>query len=125
VVAVANGDDVADFAGAERLVQQAVATFGGLDRTRSARVINTSSGAGLQGSVGQATYSAAKADIAGLTLVAAHELARYGVAVNAIAPTARTRMTGQAFADSMAAEVGAAVRDLLETATKPEPAYGA
>ncbi|SDD14014.1 SDR family oxidoreductase [Nocardioides lianchengensis] len=66
-------------------------------RERSARVINTSSGAGLQGSVGQATYSAAKAGIAGLTLVAAQELGRYGVTVNAIAPVARTRMTEGAF----------------------------
>ena len=62
-----------------------------------ARVINTSSGAGLQGSIGQATYSAAKAGIAGLTLVAAAEMARYGVTVNAIAPVARTRMTEGAF----------------------------
>jgi NAD(P)-dependent dehydrogenase (short-subunit alcohol dehydrogenase family) len=66
-------------------------------RQRDARVINTSSGAGLQGSVGQATYSAAKAGIAGLTLVAAQELGRYGVTVNAIAPVARTRMTEGAF----------------------------
>jgi NAD(P)-dependent dehydrogenase (short-subunit alcohol dehydrogenase family) len=66
-------------------------------RTRAARVINTSSGAGLQGSIGQATYSAAKAGIAGLTLVAAAELGRYGVTVNAIAPVARTRMTEGAF----------------------------
>jgi NAD(P)-dependent dehydrogenase (short-subunit alcohol dehydrogenase family) len=66
-------------------------------RERAARVINTSSGAGLQGSVGQATYSAAKAGIAGLTLVAAQELGRYGVTVNAIAPVARTRMTEGAF----------------------------
>jgi NAD(P)-dependent dehydrogenase (short-subunit alcohol dehydrogenase family) len=66
-------------------------------RQRAARVINTSSGAGLQGSVGQATYSAAKAGIAGLTLVAAAELGRYGVTVNAIAPVARTRMTEGAF----------------------------
>lgn len=72
-------------------------------RTPDARVINTSSGAGLQGSVGQASYSAAKAGIAGLTLVAAHELARYGVRVNAIAPAARTRMTEGAFAQAMAA----------------------
>ncbi|MGE5720467.1 MAG: SDR family oxidoreductase, partial [Nocardioidaceae bacterium] len=72
-------------------------------RIRAARVINTSSGAGLQGSVGQATYSAAKAGIAGLTLVAAHELARYGVTVNALAPAARTRMTERAFAETMAA----------------------
>jgi NAD(P)-dependent dehydrogenase (short-subunit alcohol dehydrogenase family) len=152
--AVANGDDVADFEGARRMVQQAIETFGGLDvlvnnagflrdrmlvntseeewdavvrvhlkghfaplrhagaywraeakegRTRAARVINTSSGAGLQGSVGQATYSAAKAGIAGLTLVAAHELARYGVTVNALAPAARTRMTEGAFTETMAA----------------------
>lgn len=66
-------------------------------RQRVARVINTSSGAGLQGSVGQATYSAAKAGIAGLTLVAAQEMGRYGVTVNAIAPVARTRMTDGAF----------------------------
>lgn len=67
-----------------------------------ARVINTSSGAGLQGSVGQANYSAAKAGIAAFTLVAAAELARYGVTVNAIAPSARTRMTEEAFAEMMA-----------------------
>ncbi|TWG99241.1 NAD(P)-dependent dehydrogenase (short-subunit alcohol dehydrogenase family) [Nocardioides sp. J9] len=146
--AVVNGADVADFAAAEAMVQQAIDTFGGLDilinnagfvrdrmlvntseeewdavirvhlkghfaplrhagawwraeakagRQRAARVINTSSGAGLQGSVGQATYSAAKAGIAGLTLVAAQEMGRYGVTVNAIAPVARTRMTEGAF----------------------------
>ena len=67
------------------------------ERPRAARVINTSSGAGLQGSVGQATYSSAKAGIAGLTLVAAQEMGRYGVTVNAIAPVARTRMTEGAF----------------------------
>jgi NAD(P)-dependent dehydrogenase (short-subunit alcohol dehydrogenase family) len=75
-------------------------------RTRQARVINTSSGAGLQGSIGQGTYSAAKAGIAGLTLVAAAELGRYGVTVNALAPAARTRMTEAAFADAMAAPEG-------------------
>ncbi|MGW5741774.1 SDR family oxidoreductase [Amycolatopsis sp. NPDC003861] len=67
-------------------------------RTPSARVINTSSGAGLLGSVGQGNYSAAKAGIAGLTVVAAAELARYGITVNAIAPAARTRMTEGVFA---------------------------
>jgi NAD(P)-dependent dehydrogenase (short-subunit alcohol dehydrogenase family) len=153
-VAVANDDDVADFDGARRLVEQAVDTFGGLDvlvnnagflrdrmlvsteeeewdavtrvhlkghfatlrhaggywrqeakagRPRDARVVNTSSGAGLQGSVGQAAYTAAKAGIAGLTLVAAQELGRYGVTVNALAPAARTRMTEATFADAMAA----------------------
>ncbi|WP_182523545.1 SDR family oxidoreductase [Nocardioides dongkuii] len=146
--AVVNTADVADFAQAAAMVEQAVSAFGGLDvlvnnagfvrdrmlvntseeewdavirvhlkghfaplrhagaywraeskagRTRAARVINTSSGAGLQGSVGQATYSAAKAGIAGLTLVAAQEMGRYGVTVNAIAPVARTRMTEGAF----------------------------
>ncbi len=64
-----------------------------------ARIINTSSGAGLQGSVGQGTYSAAKAAIATLTLVQAAELGRYGVTANAIAPAARTRMTEAIFAD--------------------------
>jgi NAD(P)-dependent dehydrogenase (short-subunit alcohol dehydrogenase family) len=151
--AVVNGDDVADWEGAKRLVQQAIDTWGRLDvlvnnagfvrdrmiittgedewdsvirvhlkghfapmrhasaywRDRSkagepvdARIINTSSGAGLQGSVGQGAYSAAKAGIAGLTLVAAAELGRYGVTANAIAPAARTRMTEQVFAQTMA-----------------------
>ncbi|MEU9758389.1 SDR family oxidoreductase [Streptomyces sp. NPDC001834] len=68
-----------------------------------ARVVNTSSGAGLLGSVGQGNYSAAKAGIVGLTLVAAAELGRYGVQVNAIAPAARTRMTERTFAETMAA----------------------
>ncbi len=66
-----------------------------------ARVINTSSGAGLQGSVGQGAYAAAKAGIAALTLVQAAELARYGVTANAIAPSARTRMTEGVFQDMM------------------------
>jgi NAD(P)-dependent dehydrogenase (short-subunit alcohol dehydrogenase family) len=151
--AVANNDDVADFEGARRLVEQAVRELGGLDvlvnnagflrdrmlvslgedewdavtrvhlkghfaplhhaaaywrsrakagETVDARVVNTSSGAGLLGSIGQGNYAAAKAGIAALTLVAAAELARYGVSVNAIAPAARTRMTERAFADMMA-----------------------
>jgi NAD(P)-dependent dehydrogenase (short-subunit alcohol dehydrogenase family) len=72
--------------------------------TLNARIINTSSGAGLQGSVGQATYSASKAGIAALTLVAAAEMGRYGVTVNAIAPSARTRMTETVFAEMMATQ---------------------
>jgi NAD(P)-dependent dehydrogenase (short-subunit alcohol dehydrogenase family) len=67
------------------------------------RIINTSSGAGLHGSIGQTVYSSAKAGIAAATLVAAAELGRYGVTANAIAPAARTRMTEGAFADMMAA----------------------
>ena len=147
--AVANTSDIADWAGASKLIGTALAHFGRLDvlvnnagfvrdrmlvnlgedewdavvrvhlkghfaplrhaadhwraeakagRVPSARVINTSSGAGLLGSVGQGNYSAAKAGIAGLTVVAAAELARYGVTVNAIAPAARTRMTEAVFA---------------------------
>ncbi|MFE6893248.1 SDR family oxidoreductase [Streptomyces sp. NPDC057694] len=72
-------------------------------RTPAARVVNTSSGAGLLGSVGQGNYSAAKAGILGLTLVAAAEMGRYGIQVNAIAPAARTRMTEATFAETMAA----------------------
>ncbi len=67
-----------------------------------ARIINTSSGAGLQGSVGQSAYSAAKAGIAALTLVQAAELGRYGITANALAPSARTRMTEEVFAEMMA-----------------------
>jgi NAD(P)-dependent dehydrogenase (short-subunit alcohol dehydrogenase family) len=69
-----------------------------------ARIINTSSGAGLQGSIAQAAYSTAKGGIAALTLVQAAELARYGITANALAPSARTRMTEQAFADKMATD---------------------
>ena len=67
-----------------------------------ARIINTTSGAGLLGSVGQGTYSAAKAGIAALTLVEAAELGRYNVTANAIAPAARTRMTEAVFSEMMA-----------------------
>lgn len=143
--AIANTDDVADFAGAERLIQSAVDRFGRVDvlvnnagilrdrflnamteeewdavvrvhlkghfsalrhavahwRERSkageevnAAVVNTASGSGVfLPNPGQANYGAAKAGIAALTLVAAAELERYGVRVNAIAPTARTRLT--------------------------------
>jgi NAD(P)-dependent dehydrogenase (short-subunit alcohol dehydrogenase family) len=152
--AVVNGDDVADWQGAQRLVGTALDAFGGLDavvnnagfvrdrmfvsggedewdavvrvhlkghfcvgrwaaahwRDRAkagspvdARIVNTSSGAGLLGSIGQAAYSAAKGGIATLTLVQAAELARYGVTANALAPSARTRMTETVFADTMAA----------------------
>ncbi|WP_329200874.1 SDR family oxidoreductase [Streptomyces sp. NBC_01435] len=72
-------------------------------RVPEARVVNTGSGAGLLGSVGQGGYSAAKAGIVALTLVAAAEMGRYGVQVNAIAPAARTRMTEETFAETMAA----------------------
>ena len=152
--AVVNGDDVADWDGAQRLVRTAVEAFGRLDvvvnnagvvRDRmfanagedewdvvvrvhlkghfavarhaasywrdqakatgepvGARIVNTTSAAGLMGSIGQAAYSAAKGGIASLTLVQAAELGRYGVTANAIAPSARTRMTETVFADMMA-----------------------
>ncbi len=75
--------------------------------TVDARIINTSSGAGLQGSVGQSAYSAAKGAIASLTLVQSAEMGRYGVTSNAIAPAARTRMTEAIFTDMAAPEEGA------------------
>ncbi len=67
----------------------------------NARIINTSSGAGLNGSVGQSNYAAAKGGIAALTLNQAAELGRYGVTANALAPAARTGMTEDVFADMM------------------------
>lgn len=67
------------------------------------RIINTSSGAGLQGSVGQSNYSAAKGGIAALTLVQAAELGRYGITANALAPAARTSMTEGPFGAAMKA----------------------
>jgi len=70
-------------AGARRMVEQG---DGG-------RVINTSSMSGLLGNFGQSNYGAAKAGIAGFTRVAALELQRYGITVNAIVPVAKTRMT--------------------------------
>jgi NAD(P)-dependent dehydrogenase (short-subunit alcohol dehydrogenase family) len=148
--AVANGENVADFTGAERLVRQAVDELGRLDilvnnagilrdrmlvnmteeewdaviavhlkghfaplrhaaaywREQSkageavrGRVINTSSPSGVFGNVGQANYGAAKGGIASLTLIAAQELARYGVTVNCLAPNARTRMTEETFGE--------------------------
>ena len=155
--AVANGENVADFAGAKRMVEQAIEQLGRLDilvnnagilrdrmlvnmdehewdavidvhlkghfaptrhaaeywRERSkageevrARVINTSSPSGVFGNVGQANYGAAKAAIVGFTLIAAQELQRYGVTVNALAPNARTRMTEAAFGEIAAPSDG-------------------
>jgi len=72
-----------------------------------ARIINTSSGAGLQGSVGQSNYAAAKAGIAALTLNQAAELGRYGITANAITPAARTGMT-------------TAVAEMAQRMAKPE-----
>ena len=72
-----------------------------------ARIINTTSGAGLQGSIGQSNYAAAKAGIAALTLNQAAELARYGITANAVAPAARTGMT-------------TAVESMAERMKKPE-----
>ena len=70
------------------------------------RVINTSSPSGVFGNVGQANYGAAKGGIAAFTLIAAQELARYGVTVNCLAPNARTRMTEAAFGELRAPEEG-------------------
>jgi NAD(P)-dependent dehydrogenase (short-subunit alcohol dehydrogenase family) len=84
-----------------------------------ARIINTSSGAGLQGSIAQAAYSTAKGGIATLTLVQAAELGRYGITANALAPSARTRMTEQAFADKMATQES--VFDVMDPANCAPP----
>ena len=87
-------------------------------RQVDARIINTSSGAGLQGSIGQSNYVAAKAGIAGLTLVQAAELARYGITVNCLAPAARTAMTEGAMPDMVKKpEAGFDVWDPLNVAS--------
>jgi NAD(P)-dependent dehydrogenase (short-subunit alcohol dehydrogenase family) len=77
-----------------------------------ARIINTTSGAGLQGSVGQSNYAAAKAGIAALTLNQSAELRRYGITANAIAPAARTGMTTAV--QSMAARMAAPEDDSFD-----------
>src|SRR5690606_35657695 len=64
-------------------------------KTAARAIVNTSSGAGLHGNLGQTNYAAAKAGIAAMTIVAGMELERYGVKVNCIAPVARTRLTLQ------------------------------
>lgn len=68
-----------------------------------ARIINTSSGAGLNGSVGQSNYAAAKGGIASLTLNQSAELGRYGITANCLAPAGRTGMTENVFGDMMKA----------------------
>jgi len=72
------------------------------DRQRAGRIITTSSGAGLMGSLAQTNYSSAKAGIATFTINIAAELGRIGVTANSIAPSARSRMTEEAFAEMMA-----------------------
>ena len=153
--AVANGDDISSWAGAENLIGHAVGEYGTLDvvinnagilrdrmlanmteaewdaviavhlkgtaapshhaaaywrqkvkdgGTVDGRIINTSSPSGIYGNVGQTNYGAAKAGIAAFTIIAAKELVRYGVTVNAVAPAALTRMTenlGMGKADDM------------------------
>jgi NAD(P)-dependent dehydrogenase (short-subunit alcohol dehydrogenase family) len=76
-------------------------------RPIDARIVNTSSSSGIFGNAGQTNYGAAKAGIAAFTVIAADELARYGVTVNAIAPGARTRMT----------------EDLIPPGTVPDPVF--
>ena len=60
--------------------------------TVTGRIVNTTSGAGLWGNIGQTNYGAAKSAIAGMTTIIAMEMARYGVTANAISPIAATRM---------------------------------
>ncbi len=142
--AVANGDSVSSWEGAQRLINTAVETFGdlhvvvnnaGILRDRvlvnmtedewdavinvhlkgtfapsrwagaywrerfkaglatNGRIINTTSVSGIYGNPGQTNYGAAKAGIAAFSNIAALELSRYGVTVNAVGPVALTRMT--------------------------------
>ena len=63
-------------------------------RPVAGRIINTTSGAGLEGNVGQANYASAKAGIAAMTITTSLELLRYGVTVNCIAPAGATRIAG-------------------------------
>ena len=72
------------------------------ERPRAARIVTTSSGAGFFGAVSQGNYATAKAGIAAFTITAAAELGRYGVLANTIAPSARSRMTEEAFPEMMA-----------------------
>ncbi len=91
-----------------------------------ASVVNTSSTSGLLGNPGQSNYGAAKAGIAAFTVIAAEELVRYGVRVNAIAPAARTRMTEQTpgLSDIVRAPRDAAVFDSWDPANvSPLAAY--
>jgi NAD(P)-dependent dehydrogenase (short-subunit alcohol dehydrogenase family) len=76
------------------------------DRGRAARIVTTTSGAGLRGSIAQSNYVAAKAGIAAFTINAAAELGRYGVVANTIAPSARSRMTEDAMPEMMTPETG-------------------
>jgi NAD(P)-dependent dehydrogenase (short-subunit alcohol dehydrogenase family) len=57
------------------------------------RIVNTTSGSGMFGNIGQSAYGAAKSAIIGLTITTALEMRRYGVTANAISPIALTRMT--------------------------------
>lgn len=89
--------------------RHAVEHWRGLAKTGqpvSGRIVNTTSGAGLHGSIGQTAYSTAKGGIAAMTLVQAAELARYGITANALAPNARTRMTEGAFGEAMSQKDG-------------------
>ena len=72
-------------------------------------IVNTSSASGLYSGTGQANYAAAKAGVASMTVVAARELARYGVRVNCIAPAANTRLTEGVMGDVMKAKLNPAL----------------
>ncbi|HWE55513.1 MAG TPA: SDR family oxidoreductase [Acidimicrobiales bacterium] len=76
-------------------------------QTNDARIINTTSPSGIYGNIGQTNYGAAKAGIAAFTVIAAMEVGRYGVTVNAIAPAALTRMTENLGGGGLRAEVPA------------------
>jgi NAD(P)-dependent dehydrogenase (short-subunit alcohol dehydrogenase family) len=168
--AVANGDSVADFKAAKRIVDCAIETFGklnivvnnaGILRDRmifnmaeedwdavvavhlkgtfnmsrhaceywreehkkgnplNGRIINTSSDAGLLGNVGQGNYGACKAAVAAMAIIIGHEMKKYGVTANAIAPVARTRLTVDATPSTaalMGTKPGAGEFDMFDPA---------
>jgi len=84
----------------------------------NASIVNTSSTSGLLGNPFQANYGAAKAGIGAFTIIAAHELVRYGVRVNAVVPAARTRLTSgtEGLRDIVQAPAGAATFDIWDPA---------
>ncbi len=90
----------------------------------SGRIINMSSLAAWDPGIGQCNYAAAKAGILGLTLGIFHELARYGITVNAVAPRALTRMTIPLIDKTMAREKEAALRANAPVPTPLDIGYG-
>ncbi len=84
-------------------MQSAVRQF--RDQGEGGAVVNVISWSGVRGNIGQVAYSAAKAGLVGMTLAAAKELARFGIRVNALSPSAESDMTAQITAEQRAAAI--------------------